>query len=82
MHSPQNAYTWWDLFTQFVNAKPQDATVCAIHSVTRDITHCGTKLQMLQSFHFSCNRKMTCKYEFKIFLKYFPTGKIQDSASI
>ena len=29
------------LFIEFANAKPKDATVCAVHSVTRAITVCA-----------------------------------------
>jgi len=60
------------LFKEFANAKPKDATVYATHSVTSAITHRRTKLQLLQSFHFGCNRKIRYKFEFNILSKNFP----------
>jgi hypothetical protein len=86
MHNTQNVYTyWWNLFTEFANAKqkiPFYTTLSAVHSVISAFTHCRTKLQLLQSFHFGCDRNMTYKCQLNILLKHFLPGKNEVVTSI
>jgi hypothetical protein len=88
----QNAdILWWDLFTEFANAKTKHTTVCAVQSVASVIHHCMCcavsgkchhLLQMSQTFNFYCNRNLTYIFQFNILFKHFPPCNNQDGISI